>query len=1113
MRGVLQTVPLFFVTVAAAACASDGAGQTATGVVVDVEPSAYGNSGEAWLPENTVAKSVVADIRRRFLVRDGGERIQLVSPGATRGFRARNGHIEPSRPSFPGVVPASLPTHADREWTLAHDDARVAIRLVGASGVPAAVADDALVFDNALPDATLVHVPSEHGTEEFVELRRRPERRELRYRVRMLERSAGLRLVNGVVEVVGTNGDPLFHTTQPLVVDEQGRSRSGTIRIEGCAYDTNDAAPWGRPVVSPGATECTVVTSWNDEGLTYPLLVDPAWTDAGTLAVPRRYHSAASFTNSSYTACNAGCVLVTGGRNASPGYISTVELYSVSAGTWSSVTAIPSGGRIRHSSSSMGDGRVMVAGGYNAGQLNDTQTYDPSASPAWKSFATLPGGARDRLAVIGFQQQNGSTSRAVVVAIGGYDGIDASKAFDVFLGDTGLWYGASTFAQMPTARYNAAYAAWADGCTPTPCTSRWRAIGVGGTSASTGDTAALEAFNSGTGTWTSASLPVPRSGLAAVELDDRIILAGGAEGSLSTSVDEINKAAPTTITKLTVTLAAGRTQLVGAPFGTIGSLRAMFTGGYTSTAATDGTESSKSDLVTTTPASYSMDMLYRRGGHQAVRLANGNVLVISGVNVVGTTTTFLGNEVYAPGANGTSCTKAGDCLSLSCVDGYCCNTACTEQCAACDVGGKLGTCSPVTGTPHGSRTACTGAGTTCGASCNGTVTTSCTFAAATTPCGAASCAAGKETPPTYCTGSGACATPVIKDCGAYVCGSTACKTTCATVADCATGYACKGSVCATTGGLGTICSAASECTSGFCTESDKDGVTVCCSAATCPTGYVCAGVSAGADAGKCVKKKKGVACTTKDECASGFCVDGHCCDGVCAGQCEACDIAGAEGTCSPVTGAVHGSRTPCSDGGGDVCKALACDGSKDRGKCAVYAGGLDKECSPATCKAGVATEAATCDGAGACKTPTTKSCSPYACDTTKCKTTCTATADCAASFDCDKSLGQCVPVKATCSADGLSSIPIDKSPPRNCAPFRCNASTGDCFFTCATSDQCQVDYSCDGTTCVPSAPQATGSDSGGCGCETGPGRAGASGTLAALALIGLLGLAARRTRT
>src|SRR5207249_1308997 len=110
------------------------------------------------------------------------------------------------------------------------------------------------------------------------------------------------------------------------------------------------------------------------------------------------------------------------------------------------------------------------------------------------------------------------------------------------------------------------------------------------------------------------------------------------------------------------------------------------------------------------------DMLTRRDTHVASILPNGLVLVAGGQ-----TDGFRISqaELYDPRSPGAPCTGNGDCTGGHCSDGVCCDAACAGQCQACDVVGKVGTCSAVTGVPHGSRPACTNAGTACGGTCDG----------------------------------------------------------------------------------------------------------------------------------------------------------------------------------------------------------------------------------------------------------------------------------------------------------------------------------------------------------------------------------------------------------
>ncbi|MBI2392423.1 MAG: hypothetical protein HYV09_22755, partial [Deltaproteobacteria bacterium] len=288
--------------------------------------------------------------------------------------------------------------------------------------------------------------------------------------------------------------------------------------------------------------------------------------------------------------------------------------------------------------------------------------------------------------------------------------------------------------------------------------------------------------------------------------------------------------------------------------------------------------------------------------------------------------------------------------------------------------------------------------------------------------------------------------------------------------------------------------------SGFC----ADGV--CCSVASCGEGSSCAAADS-TTPGVCLKKK-GVACTKADDCASGRCVDGVCCDAACNGQCEACDVTGSEGTCTPVVGAPHGSdRKACDDKPEKDCAKAQCDG-KARDKCDGFVNGATVSCGAVSCTSDKRFQATgTCNGVGGCSMPEPKACTPYACDATTptgCKSTCASDDDCAADFKCDG--GTCV-TGAKCSDDRLSSI--DKSGvAKDCRPYRC-ATDGKCATSCATSDDCAP-----GTACDPNAKACvvyTGSsEEGDGGCAMGT--RGARSSAGSIALILALGALLRRRR-
>ncbi len=72
-------------------------------------------------------------------------------------------------------------------------------------------------------------------------------------------------------------------------------------------------------------------------------------------------------------------------------------------------------------------------------------------------------------------------------------------------------------------------------------------------------------------------------------------------------------------------------------------------------------------------------------------------------------------------AIGATCTKASECSSGACVDGYCCNSACGSACDACNLTNSEGTCNVVpastSGDPSCTPYLCDGIGVSCPVSC------------------------------------------------------------------------------------------------------------------------------------------------------------------------------------------------------------------------------------------------------------------------------------------------------------------------------------------------------------------------------------------------------------
>lgn len=265
--------------------------------------------------------------------------------------------------------------------------------------------------------------------------------------------------------------------------------------------------------------------------------------------------------------------------------------------------------------------------------------------------------------------------------------------------------------------------------------------------------------------------------------------------------------------------------------------------------------------------------------------------------------------------NGAACAVAGECVSGLCADGVCCNSTCDGACDACNVAGSEGTCSPM---PDGA------------------------------------------------TGSPACAP--------YLCDgiSAACPASCVADSDCVGGSFCDGGTCKTKLDIGQACSNELQCASGFCVDgyccnSACNGACDACdvpgSYGSCtlrPAGtqaepscspYLCDGTravcpaSCASDA-DCVEKStcdlatstctmpaglpNGEACTSGDECQSSFCADSICCDTACEFSCDACNLAGSEGTCTvrPAGSAGEPSCSPNLCGGQAQC-ATSCASDAD----------------------------------------------------------------------------------------------------------------------------------------------------------------------------------------
>ncbi|MFI5297638.1 MAG: hypothetical protein ACHREM_06020 [Polyangiales bacterium] len=471
-------------------------------------------------------------------------------------------------------------------------------------------------------------------------------------------------------------------------------------------------------------------------------------------------------------------------------------------------------------------------------------------------------------------------------------------------------------------------------------------------------------------------------------------------------------------------------------------------------------------------------------------------------------------------AAGAACGGNHECALGFCTDGVCCTTACTGTCQACSQlkkgSGGDGICGFIsdgtdpdvecpgqtcTGSTQANGHVCDGSG-----ACRATTTTACApFACSAigTACGVA-CAASSDCDATGWCSSGACVSKQANG------------TTCSVAAQCATGNCvdgvccnvacvgkCEACVASKSGVPGTdgVCTAtvagtdpdgdcgAASCTGTTLTTNACDGKGACspttkactpfaCNAAgtgcatTCTSDTDC-GTTGYCDSGTCAPKvARGNPCTASNQCVAGSsCADGVCCNEPCTGQCQACAEPGTVGTCVAAKGRPRTPRAPCN--GTDPACLGACDGV-NIAACSYASAGQ-------TCGTGCSGgDISVCDATGTCLPPTPCP-GNLVCESTtnKCNTACVTDSDCAASFVCTAGKCQTKP-PASCSADGLSSVPAnDAGPAQSCAPYVCD-STGACKSGCNHSSDCIAGATCDTTTSPGQCVVPPTTSSGGC---------------------------------
>jgi len=345
-------------------------------------------------------------------------------------------------------------------------------------------------------------------------------------------------------------------------------------------------------------------------------------------------------------------------------------------------------------------------------------------------------------------------------------------------------------------------------------------------------------------------------------------------------------------------------------------------------------------------------MLIERAFFTASVLASGNVLIAGGIrdnfgtHDLSTNVAELfafcsemdcGSAAYCAGltclpkqATGSSCTAGEQCLSGFCVDGVCCDRACSGTCEACSAtkkgSGADGICGSVAAETDPDDECKAEPTSTCGntGACNGSG--ACAKYSNTVICSPASCSGNVVMLPKRCDGNGACVGAGTQACIDSPCVAGACATPCTVDTDCGNPtYYCKARGCTMKAGDGSACDAGDQCLTGFCV----DGVcceTACnggsCDACSKQAGSLADGTCTGFTGPSC---DDGNACTRVDTCERGTCVGSN--TVMCAAE-DTCH----DGVCDPANGqcAVQAKLDgdPCWEGDqSGICINGACTAS------------------------------------------------------------------------------------------------------------------------------------------------------------------------------------------
>ncbi|GAC1351255.1 MAG: hypothetical protein NVSMB1_02520 [Polyangiales bacterium] len=770
LRRLAESAAIFILPAAFAACERSVGGRAAAGT--DPLPVAKGDTPQGSQTSPQVVAStprgvaLLADARALFVGLHTEASLQRpVLRSDVDGFVADGALLRALIPSQNGREPiVRLPRSAEGFLSIESTGVQATVRPLGFAASVAEWAEHVAVYPNVAEHTHEFRRVSSDGVEDLYQVDVPRDELSFAYDV-ALSGVEGVRVIDGSVELIDASGTPRLRAPNPTVFDAKGTVRSGIMVVSGCAYDTNPMGPWGRKIVAPGASHCTVTASVDGRGLSYPVLVDPAWTTTFNTKQTHAFHKLLYLP----AGPDKGKVLLAGGTGSLP---AQTELYNPATESWASASTLLAGPSFGQGCNAavLPSGTVVLTGGYPVGSTFGATSQptvlvrDPNTG-TWSGGAVMSSGrAWHTLSVVS------ASGKPVVLAVGGeLNSGTANKTAEYYDEVTDSWKSAGTLS-VPKTKHTAAV--MADG----------RVLIAGG--ATSGGYAPI-AVNSAL-IW-DAALPgftaagfmaVGRMSAVSVGVGKGVIVAGGR--SAMSDNDSIENYDGTSWTLLSAKMGNTRVNFAGTK---LDDGRVLFTGGQIYNATVDaGIATSAADLFSpgSDPKTGSVvsasTMSTQRAAHAAVLLPGIGALVTGGQlsNAAGSETTIselykttIGGPCPCPSsltcvdavccaksscaagercdnpshegvctkALGAKCTNSTECATGYCVTGVCCESACSGVCKTCDDPSKPGVCvlTPLGTDPSSSCGA--GGDFVCARKCDGFGACGTVFAPLGTPCG------------------------------------------------------------------------------------------------------------------------------------------------------------------------------------------------------------------------------------------------------------------------------------------------------------------------------------------------------------------------------------------